>query len=272
MSIKSSTHIRQTGNCHYVEPQIARDMQGIRVALTVGAFNPWGQAVKKMLELKGLPYVPVAQRAGESNEALMAWTGNRNAPTLVCDHSPGIVRWLDQIMFIENRTRSPALLPQASQPRATAIGVCNELAGEWGLGWCRRLMLLDMYASTRASGGESIEPPFQKCMDEYGYESGTVLAAAQRVADIMRMVTSHLKEQANKGSGFLVGTSLSVADIYWACFSNMIEPLPDDLCPISPEMRRHRTPTDPTILAAKDAILLEHRDRMFRQHLGKVEF
>jgi len=49
----------------------------------------------------------------------------------------------------------------------------------------------------------------------------------------------------------------------------MLEPLPDDLCPIPPKMREHRTPKHPAILAAKDPILLEHRDRMFRQHLGR---
>lgn len=247
-------------------------MAGIRVALTVGAFNPWGQSVKKMLELKGLPYVPVAQRAGEPNEALVAWTGTRNAPTIVCDRGPGIARWLDQIMFIESHQPAPALLPQASNLRVTAIGICSELAGEGGLGWTRRLMLLDKYASTQGRTGKGIEPAFKNLMDEYGYESDTVRAAPRRVADIVRMVASQLKDQISHGSEFLVGTSLSVADIYWATFSNMIEPLPDDLCPISPEMREHRTPTDPLILAAKEPILFEHRDRMFRQHLGKVEF
>ena len=38
------------------------------------------------------------------------------------------------------------------------------------------------------------------------------------------------------------------------------------------EMRRSRTPTHPAILAAKDPVLLEHRDHMFERHLGPLEF
>jgi glutathione S-transferase len=133
-------------------------------------------------------------------------------------------------------------------------------------------MLLELYDTTRKSSGGSVEPEFRTVMDEYGYQSDAVLAAPQRVADILNMISSRLKDQTARGIGFLVGDSLTAADIYWACFSNMIEPLPDDLCPISPEMRQHRTPTHPLILAAKDPILLQHRDRMFRQYLGPVEF
>jgi len=133
MAMQDDKYILKGGNCVYLSPEEARGMGGIRLALTVGAFNPWGQAVKKMLEYKGLKYVAVAQYAGEPNDALVTWTGSRNAPALVYDENPALIRWLDQIAFIENCKPSPALLPPDSELRAITIGICNELAGEWGM-------------------------------------------------------------------------------------------------------------------------------------------
>src|SRR4051812_35032257 len=98
----------------YVKPAQARAMKGIRVALSVGVFGPWGQAVKKMLAYKDMAYVPVAQNAGEPNDDLVQWTGTRNAPTIIADDNPPLVRWLDQINFIEGHKAMPPLLPKES--------------------------------------------------------------------------------------------------------------------------------------------------------------
>jgi glutathione S-transferase len=272
MAIQNNKYILQNSGCAYITPQAAKNTSGIRVVLTVGAFNPWGQAVKKMLEYKGLQYIAVGQHAGEPNDELVAWTGARNAPIIVHDQGPPIIRWLDQIIFIENLQPSPGVLPQNSELRAITFGICNELAGEWGLGWCRRLMLLNAYESSRQGAGESVEVEFKTVMDAYGYGVEKAEAAPQRISAILHMIASRLKSQKAIGSDFLVGHSLTAADIYWASFSNMIEPLPDDLCPIPPEMRQDRTPRHPAIIAAKAQILMEHRDRIFRSYLGRVEF
>ena len=37
---------------NYVDVDVARSLPGVRLVLTVGFPGPWGQAVKKMLELQ----------------------------------------------------------------------------------------------------------------------------------------------------------------------------------------------------------------------------
>jgi hypothetical protein len=94
---------------NYISVAEARKMSGVRVALTMGNFAPWGQSVKKMLEYKGIAYTPVAQAVGEANDELAKWTGARNAPVIVADDKPPAVRWLDQIILAENLKAMPPL-------------------------------------------------------------------------------------------------------------------------------------------------------------------
>jgi glutathione S-transferase len=250
----------------------ARPMQGVRLVLSAGFPAPWGQAAKKMLEFKKIPYVPVAQIVGDSNDDLVAWTGSRNAPALVYNDTPAITRWMDLIRFVDDHVPEPALLPRDSFSRVLVMGIVSEIAGEWGFGWCRRLMLLDDMARAKTAAGEDVPQGNKTMMNQYGHGDATVAAAPDRVADILRMLTAQLQTQRKKGSEFLVGSSMTAADIYWACFSSMLEPLPDKISPMSAEMRAARTVRHPTLLAVKDPILLEHRDQMFFKYLGPVSF
>jgi hypothetical protein len=60
---------------------------------------------------------------------------------------------------------------------------------------------------------------------------------------------------------------LTALDIYWATFAALVDPLPNELCPMSPGFRHVYTNTDPTIKAATTAILLEHREFIYRNFL-----
>ncbi len=64
----------------YKTPAEARELPGLRIALTAGLPAPWSMAARFMFDVKGLAYTPVEQLAGEANEELVAWTGHRNAP------------------------------------------------------------------------------------------------------------------------------------------------------------------------------------------------
>ena len=216
--------------------------------------------------------MPVAQHVGEPNEALIEWTGSRNAPVLVYDDGPPLARWQDLIEFAEAHRPTPALLPKPSQSRVSVFGIVNELAGQWGFGWCRRLMLFDDLAAAKSGAGEGVPPGVVTMMNQYRYDKASVAAAPERIADILRMLAAQLHAQDKGGSKFLVGSEPSAADIYWACFSGMLEPWPEDICPMSSEMRLGRTPTHPVVIAAKDPILLEHRNAMFRKYLGTISF
>jgi glutathione S-transferase len=257
----------------YLRPQEAKHLPGIRLVLTQEAFGPWGQAVKKMLDYKQIPYVAVAQRAGEPNPELVEWTGTRNAPTIVKDDEPPVTRWFDQIPYIENMKRPPPLIPVESEARLQMFGIIHELAGEWGLGWCRRLMMMSDIDRNLKSAGKPLAPTVSALMDEYGFSAQNAENASARVADIISNLARRLREQRANGSRFFIGSQLTAADIYWVSFSYMVELLPDDLCSMSAEMRQLRECRDPAILAAKDAILFEHRDQVARRYLGgKFDF
>jgi glutathione S-transferase len=255
---------------NYVDVEVARSLPGVRLVLTVGFPGPWGQAVKKMLELKSIAYVPVAQHAGQENLALRDWLGIRNAPVIVSDDQPPLSTWSDAIMFAERRAPSPALLPADSEARLLVFGIVNEIAGDRGFGWSRRLMLFD--DALQAKPVLRAQPVMREMMKTYEVTDETIRAAPDRIVDILGMLARRLKVQRAAGRQYLVGDTLTAADVYWACFSTMLEPLPDALCRMSEEMRRSRTPTHPAILAAKDPVLLEHRDHMFERHLGPLEF
>jgi hypothetical protein len=47
----------------------------------------------------------------------------------------------------------------------------------------------------------------------------------------------------------------------------LIQPLPDEVCPMPPLFRSVYTNSDPVVAAAADPILLEHRDFMYKNHL-----
>ena len=256
----------------FIEVENARHMPGLKLVQTVGFPGPWGQAVKKMFGHKNVPVVPVAQYAGQENKALVEWLGIRNAPIIVPENGPPLTRWLDQIMFLETYAPAPAVLPRDSASRATVFGIVNELAGEWGYGWCRRLMLFDDAFQANSSPEFRNSPTMQSMKAEYGYNEKSAAASPDRCVDILNMMSARLKDQRARGSDFLVGSDLSAADIYWATFSTMLQPLDDDLCPMSGELRESRTVRHPAILAAKDPILLEHRDMVYRKHLGPLEF
>jgi glutathione S-transferase len=256
----------------YLSVKEARAMSGVRLVLSAGFPGPWGQCVKKMLEFKGIPYVPVAQYAGEPNEDLVEWTGSRNAPALVCDNNPPLTRWQDLIKFADDYKPAPAIVPKDSQSRVLVFGILNEIAAEWGFGWCRRLMLFDDTVVAKARAGEEVPAGMKGMMNQYGYTKAAAAAAPERIADILRMLAARLHAQQKSGSKFLVGSEPGAADIYWACFSGMLEPLPDAISPMSPEMRLARTVNHPVLLAAKDPILLQHRDDMFLNYLGPVTF
>ena len=101
---------------------------------------------------------------------------------------------------------------------------------------------------------------------KYGCEDrASVDAAEARATDILDLLAGQLRRQREAGRRFLVGESLSAVDIYWACFSNLVMPLPHELSPM-PDMIRgaYGSWAD----APVDASLIEHRDEVFEEYLG----
>ena len=247
----------------YVDVERARALPGLRLALTTGVPGPWGEAAKGVFHAKGIPFVRVAQSAGADNDALFAWTGHRNAPIAVYENEPPRTTWAE-ILFLAERLRpEPALIPADAEERVLCFGIAQDLMGENGFGWCRRVMLLRLSMGDSETVPEAMRPVIGRLVAQYGYSRAAADAAPARVAQILE----HLSRRLAMGKGYLVGDRLSAADIYWAAMAALVAPLPAEVCSMPEMMRGVYANTGPVVANALDPALLEHRDRIYREHM-----
>lgn len=101
----------------YCKVTDAKRLTGLRLVLTAHVPGPWGESAKKIFEYKSVPYVPVAQYAGQENAELVAWAGIRNAPIALFDDEPPRTGWYDILMLGERLEPAKPLLPASSEQR-----------------------------------------------------------------------------------------------------------------------------------------------------------
>lgn len=257
----------------YLEPEIARTRPGLRLVLTAGVPGPWGEAAKSLFHLKGIAYLPVRQTAGEADPALIAWTGHANAPQAVLDQEPARTGWAEILLLAERLGPQPALIPEDPHERALLFGLGFEICGEDGLGWHRRLQMMDgMLRLPEAATHPGLETA-RVIGRRYGYSREAAERSSRRIRQILRLFSERLAAQARQGSEYLIGDRLSAVDVYWSTFAAMLKPLPADLCPMPEPMRASYEALPPEIAEALDPALLAHRDRIYRRHLKlPVEF
>ncbi|HVA79786.1 MAG TPA: glutathione binding-like protein [Candidatus Binataceae bacterium] len=249
----------------YVEIEQAIKMPGLRVVVPAGNPGPWGEAIKGVLHVKKIPYLKVRHDRGDYSP-LLRWTLQSSAPVLVYnDERPRSV-WNDQLHLAERLQAAPLLIPAALEDRVRMFGLCDLLAGENGFGWTRRLMLVQAMQND-AGADETARKGSIAFGNKYGYSPEAAAAAPAKCAEIIATVARHLERQQALGSRYLVGDRLSAADVYWAAFAALVRPLPDELCPMFPRMRKLYYCADPLVCAATTPQLLEHRDFIYRQHL-----
>lgn len=250
----------------YLDVATARELDGIKLVLTRGVPGPWGESAKAILRHHQLRYHPVAQLGGQANEALLDWTGHRNAPLLVVPGEPVRAHWLEILNYAERHGRGPGLLPRAPALRAQAIGLAHEICGENGLAWQLRLLMLDLIKAHNKAAADS-----NPMLDAYGYPTGF---AAQRPAVFARIdqqlafFNAQLEQQQQQGSEYLVGEAFTVVDLYWAFFSQMLQPLPAPANPLSGFTRTLYELYSTLAPEAPLAALGEHQRRIFDRHLA----
>lgn len=251
----------------YLEPAAARDLPGLRLVLTTGVPGPWGEAAKSIFHVKKIDYVPVRQDGGMANAELVAWTGRANAPQAVLDDEPARTGWAEILLLAERLAPAPRLVPTDPSDRALLFGLSHEICGEQGLGWMRRLQLLHPMASAPDLDTNPALEAARNLTARYGYSAEAAAAADDRIVDLLDLFSSRLAAQRKAGSDYLIGDSLSAADIYWATFAAMLRPLPPEQCPMSDMMRGAYGTLTPKIETALDPALIEHRDRIYERHL-----
>lgn len=249
----------------YVAISEARIKSGLRLVMNKGVPGPWSQAAKYVFETKSIPYVAVAQLGGTMNNELYDWTGHRNAPIAVYDDEPPRIGWHEIIMLAERLTPVPTLLPKNSAARAELFGLITEIASENGFAWQRRLQLIKglINSSDRRlqSGGETLAL-------RYGYSEASLENSSGRAIDILKMLSDKLQAQKSMGSNYFVGDELTAADIYWACFSQLVAPLDEDVNRMPDVVRDLYHMEGSANVAVVDPILLAHRDRIYEKYLS----
>jgi glutathione S-transferase len=249
----------------YLEARDAQGLPGLRLALTYKIPNPYGEAAKAIFAIKGLPFVPVAQHSTQPNEDLMAWTGHRNAPVAVWNDEPARAGWAEILMLAERLRPDPPLLPADRERRALVFGLSNEICGEDGYAWNSRLLMFpEQAAGEKRNESDTWSDLLQS---RYGGSPEAVQAAKDKAGAVLRLLAGHLQAQKAKGSPYLVGATLTAADIYWATLSIGVAQLPDEACATPGFLRKVWGRMGERLKDDLDPILVEHRDYIFTKHI-----
>ncbi len=252
----------------YIDVAEAAGNTGLRLVLTAGVPGPWGEAAKGVFDVKKISYTAVRQEGGQQNDELRAWTGYDNAPQVVYKNERPRIGWSEILFLAERLESTPALVPADPRARASMFGLLHEIASEMGFAWCRRLQLFRPILELPAGAAPAaLVESVSRMAAKYGYSAERAAIADVRVVEILELLSETLRDQRDRGSDFLVADALSAVDIYWATFAAMIEPLPPDQCPMDDMLRGAYTIKDAKTLTAADPILLEHRDRIYENHL-----
>lgn len=251
----------------YVDVERARALPGLRLAITAGVPGPWGEAAKGVFHAKGIPFERVRQAGGESNDALYAWTGHRNAPVAVYENEPPRTGWAEILWLAERLRPEPALVPADPDDRVLCLGLAHELMGENGFGWCRRLMLFQVSMGDSDVPPEPLRPVLGRMLEQYRYSRAAAEAAPARVAQTLTLLSRQLAAQRAAGKRYLIGDQLSAVDVYWAAMAALVAPLPPDACAMPEMLRGLYANPGPCVADALDPALLLHRDRIYREHM-----
>ena len=246
----------------FVTVEEARTMPGLRVVMVGTVPSPWGEAAKGVLHVNNVAYV--AARMGAEMPAVQEWTGHDSAPIAVYEDETPRTGWVEILLLAQRLAERPVLLPEDAADRALVLGLSHEICGEDGLGWARRIQ--GIHAAMTGEGGFP-RPVADYLAPKYGYRTETGEASGRRVIELLRMFSQRLQEQRATQSHYLVGNSLTAADIYLATFLALFAPLPDEHCPMPPAFRAAFESMDEETSEALDPILLEHRDEIYEKHL-----
>ncbi len=209
----------------YLSVEEARNLSGLRVVLSPGVPGPWSEAAKGILYVKKIPYVRVRQDIGGENRALIEWSAQATAPVFAWNDEPPRSTWIQQLFLAERLQPTPSLIPSNIEERTLMFGYCNELCGEHGFGWSKRLMLVHPTLSN-PKVDEKTRGFSQYIGDKYGYNAPEAEGAAARCADIIRFLVVRLEQQQAKGSNFYIGNQLTTLDIYSSKFAALLQLLP----------------------------------------------
>lgn len=249
----------------FVDVEEARKRSGLRLVVVGGVPSPWGEAAKGILHVKKLAYCAVRLTPG--NAAIAEWTRQESAPVAMYEDEAPRGGWAEILLLAERLEPGVRLVPEDPAQRAELFGLAHEICGEMGLGWCRRLQGV----ARPLEGDESVgfpKPIAAYLGAKYGYRPGIGAEADARVQQVLGLLAARLQDQRRAGSDYYLGDRLSALDIYSATFMALFAPLPPEHCAMPDALRTAFETKDEATDRALDPILLEHRDRIYAEHLA----
>ncbi|MCR9093746.1 MAG: hypothetical protein NXI30_06000 [bacterium] len=248
----------------YVDFEEARQASGLRMIVVSAVPSPWGEAAKGILHVKGIPWKAV--RLDQASDAMAEWSGERSGPVAFLDDEAPRSGWLEILLLAERLAPAPSLVPTDPVARAEMLGLCQELCGEQGLGWVRRLQGIH----EGMTGGGGFPAPVAKYLaGKYGYRADEASSYSARAAELLELFARRLKAERDAGRRYYLGDRLTALDVYSATFMALVQPLPPEDCPMPDAMRTAFGTLDDATEKALDPILLEHRDFVYAEHLER---
>jgi glutathione S-transferase len=246
----------------YISIAEARQARGLRLVCLRGVPSPWTEAARSIFHVKGLSCQYAARGADEPEDAVALWAGDSSVPVVAWQQEKLRTGWAEILLLGERLAAEPRLIPLQADQRVLLFGLGHEMCGEMGLGWCLRLLLLQ-----RTLGHEAAESPMPveqaaRLAGKYGLIPAHVRQAKPRVLEILALLDDRLKQ-----SPFLMGEALTAADLWWAAFANLIEPLPQDMMPLAEPVRAMLQQHDGDITGAFTGRLSDHRRRIYQDWL-----
>jgi hypothetical protein len=221
-----------------------------------------GEAAKGILHVKNIEWAAV--RLVYDSEPLKQWAVSavvRSLCTTTNGHAPVGPKFC---CFQSASFRTLACYRKTQQTEPLPSDWRHEICGEQGLAWSRRLQLIDAGLNNKGGFPERVCKYLGK---KYGYSPQVSAQSGRRVADVLRMLASRLKQQRQAASGYYIGDALTAVDIYSATAMAMFAPLPPEQCRMDGPTRAAFGSRDPEIEAALDPILFQHRDMIFAESL-----
>ncbi len=249
----------------YVSITQATTAPGLRMACLRGVPSPWTEAARGIFHVKGLACQYAAQSKEEPDGALTKWAGDVGIPVVAYENEKLRTGWAEILLLAERLQAEPALIPAGAEDRATLFGLAHEICGEMGFGWAYRLLMIQQSLghSDESQDGSTFPANVAAYLaSKYGFNPTHARVAKARVIGVLQMLSERIA-----GRRYLIGSSLTALDIYWATFANLILPLPDAELPAVPMIRAAYTCRDDAILGAVSGELRALQRRVYETHL-----
>jgi hypothetical protein len=129
-----------------------------------------------------------------SDRELRDWTAQVSAPVAVWNDERPRSTWIEQLYLAERLAPTPSLIPANTEDRLLMFGYGNEICGESGFAWSKRLTMIHSILSNPKLD-EANRKRWTYMGNKYGYGAAAAEAAPARMADELREAPEAVERQ-----------------------------------------------------------------------------